>query len=258
MLAAFVAALCAALAVGLALGPLTPGRRAEAVVGAGRPRAHPAVPAIEQPKWLARWGSVGAAACAGCGIFAVFGGMTGLALGAGVGFGSHRLLRRLISDSVLGVDRRAVRVNETRIAIDLPVALDLLAAVLWTGATVADGLRVVGQAVGPAVGTRFTEVVRLLDLGAGMDVAWSSLLDDEAFGQVARVFMRAGVSGAPLGDALERLAADRREAARATSEAAAHRLGVRAVVPLGLCFLPAFVLVGVVPVVVGLARAAVG
>jgi hypothetical protein len=37
---------------------------------------------------------------------------------------------------------------------------------------------------------------------------------------------------------------------------AARSAGVRAVAPLGLCFLPAFVLVGVVPTVVGLATAA--
>ncbi|MFB9964969.1 hypothetical protein ACFFOP_20530 [Sinosporangium siamense] len=39
----------------------------------------------------------------------------------------------------------------------------------------------------------------------------------------------------------------------ATSMAAARRVGVYAVAPLGLCFLPAFVVVGVVPTMVGLA-----
>ena len=37
------------------------------------------------------------------------------------------------------------------------------------------------------------------------------------------------------------------------AEQAARRVGVLAVAPLGLCFLPAFVLLGVVPVVIGLA-----
>ena len=49
------------------------------------------------------------------------------------------------------------------------------------------------------------------------------------------------------------MAADVRAEYRSAAEQAARRVGVLAVAPLGLCFLPAFVLLGVVPVVVGLA-----
>ncbi|PSL05416.1 hypothetical protein CLV30_104286 [Haloactinopolyspora alba] len=49
--------------------------------------------------------------------------------------------------------------------------------------------------------------------------------------------------------ALRRTAAEAREAARWAGEAKARSLGARAAAPLGLCFLPAFVLVGVVPMV---------
>lgn len=41
--------------------------------------------------------------------------------------------------------------------------------------------------------------------------------------------------------------------ARGLQPYAPRRVGVLAVAPLGLCFLPAFVLLGIVPVVVGLA-----
>ena len=40
--------------------------------------------------------------------------------------------------------------------------------------------------------------------------------------------------------------------AHADAEDAARRVGVRAAVPLGLCLLPAFLLIGIVPVVAGL------
>jgi pilus assembly protein TadC len=53
-----------------------------------------------------------------------------------------------------------------------------------------------------------------------------------------------------MAGALGRVAADLRAARRADAEAAAQRLGVLVVLPLGLCFLPAFLLTGVVPVVV--------
>jgi hypothetical protein len=57
---------------------------------------------------------------------------------------------------------------------------------------------------------------------------------------------------------LRALADDERDQARWAAEAAAQRAGVRAVGPLVACFLPAFVLVGVVPLVVGVAEQVVG
>ena len=55
-----------------------------------------------------------------------------------------------------------------------------------------------------------------------------------------------------MAGAVVRLAEQAREGARVRGQQAAERAGVLAVGPLGLCFLPAFVLLGVVPVVAGL------
>lgn len=67
-----------------------------------------------------------------------------------------------------------------------------------------------------------------------------------AFG---RAVARAVDGGAPLAEALERIAQDQRARHRADAMAAAARVGVHAVGPLALCFLPAFVLIGVLPLV---------
>ena len=67
--------------------------------------------------------------------------------------------------------------------------------------------------------------------------------------------IRAHHSGAALTDVLVHLADDRRRALRTDAQAAAERAGIAIVLPLGACFLPAFVLVGVVPVVAGFAHA---
>ncbi|GIH22507.1 hypothetical protein Aph01nite_08170 [Acrocarpospora phusangensis] len=56
-----------------------------------------------------------------------------------------------------------------------------------------------------------------------------------------------------MADVLTRLADDARHATRSASSAAARKVGVQAVAPLGLCFLPAFVFLGIIPVVAGLA-----
>ena len=58
-------------------------------------------------------------------------------------------------------------------------------------------------------------------------------------------------SGASVADALHRLAEDLRVTQRAALEARARSVGVKAALPLGVCLLPAFILVGVVPLVVG-------
>jgi hypothetical protein len=49
---------------------------------------------------------------------------------------------------------------------------------------------------------------------------------------------------------LERVARDARDGSRWEGEAKARAVGARAAAPLGLCFLPAFVLVAIVPIVV--------
>jgi hypothetical protein len=54
-----------------------------------------------------------------------------------------------------------------------------------------------------------------------------------------------------VADAMARLAGDLRRDARARVEGRARAVGVKAAVPLGLCMLPAFVLLGVVPLVAG-------
>lgn len=56
-----------------------------------------------------------------------------------------------------------------------------------------------------------------------------------------------------MADVLTRLADDAREASRTNAVSAARKVGVKAVAPLGLCFLPAFVLLGIIPVIAGLA-----
>ena len=59
-------------------------------------------------------------------------------------------------------------------------------------------------------------------------------------------------------DTLEALAEDLADRSRAEAEDRARSIGVRAAVPLGLCLLPAFLLLGIVPLAVSLAGAVVG
>lgn len=65
-------------------------------------------------------------------------------------------------------------------------------------------------------------------------------------------------SGAPLGALARAEAADERSRARSAAREAAERLGVRLMVPLGVCVLPSFMLLGVVPMIVGIVSSTAG
>jgi len=137
-------------------------------------------------------------------------------------------------------------------AAELPLALDLLAACLQGGLPVVTALEAVTRAVDPVLGGRLAPAVTAFRLGAGPVDAWRSLEDDDIVGPAARMLMRAGRTGAPSADVVGRLAARQRELLRADYQRAARAVGVWAVAPLAVCFLPSFLLVGVVPMVWGL------
>lgn len=134
--------------------------------------------------------------------------------------------------------------------------LDLMATVLRSGQPVPTALLVAAPAAGPPVAATLSQVAGLLRLGADPDQAWRTFLDDPVLAPIARTACRSADSGIRLASGIERLAVELRADARAAAQAKAHRAGVWAVAPLGLCFLPAFVCVGIVPVVAGVARGA--
>lgn len=73
--------------------------------------------------------------------------------------------------------------------------------------------------------------------------------DGELLGDLVELSRR---SGAPLGELARAEAAEVRLRARDEARATAERLGVGLMLPLGACVLPSFLLLGVVPMLVGL------
>jgi pilus assembly protein TadC len=222
-----------------------------ALVLAGRPPVGAQRLAAVAPRTAAPGRVLGpAAACAlgGVAVVLLVGLPLGLLPGAAVVLAGPRLLSRL--------EPAAVRAERQRLTADLPLALDLLAACLAGGAPPGAAAAAVGAAVQGPCGARLQAVARALAVGSNPAQAWAALSADRAddpLAPAARLLARAAEGGAPVADTVARLAADARAVARAEGEQAARRVGVLVVAPLGLCFLPAFVLLGVVPVVLGLA-----
>ncbi|GAA3443536.1 type II secretion system F family protein [Planomonospora venezuelensis] len=190
-------------------------------------------------------GELAVAVVTGVMIFLAVGGVAGAVAGGAGSAAVALILRRR--------EPPALRRERERITADLPLAADLLVACLRAGQPVTGALDVTAQAIGGPLGERLAWVGGQLRLGADPEGAWSALAGERELAPLARTMSRAALSGAPVADVLARLSDDARHAARAMSAAAARRVGIQAVAPLGLCFLPAFVLLGIVPVVAGLA-----
>jgi pilus assembly protein TadC len=137
------------------------------------------------------------------------------------------------------------------------VALDLLAIALRAGLPVAAAAGLVAEALEGPLAEDLRRVAALCALGADPATAWSHFQDDPLWSEVARSAARAAESGSALSGLLRRVAEDRRAEQEQYAQAAAQRASVIAMAPLGLCFLPAFVCLGIVPVVVGLLSRAV-
>ncbi|MCC2594384.1 type II secretion system F family protein [Tessaracoccus sp. OS52] len=138
------------------------------------------------------------------------------------------------------------------VGMQLPGTLELLAACIEAGAPMQRAVETVAEVSSePTVGL-LEGVAGQLRLGRAEAEAWLQLREDPSWGPVARDVARSARSGTSLVDALRVHAEDQRRRLEAERAKAARAVGVRSVMPLMVCFLPAFVLVGVVPIVAGL------
>ena len=132
--------------------------------------------------------------------------------------------------------------------VDVAVLLALLDAAIASGAGLPRALSAVGRAVGGPDGQALGRASAALVLGAGWDTAWAGV--PARLLPVADCLAATWTTGSAPGPALRAAAAALLRERRTAAREAAARLGVRLVLPLGLCFLPAFVLIGLVPVLV--------
>lgn len=145
----------------------------------------------------------------------------------------------------------AVRRRAARVAADLPHVVDLMVAALSVGAAPVDALDRVARVVGGPLEEDLRPDLIRLGLGADPTAVWHGLTRHPELGRLGLALHRATDTGAPVLDALARLADELRAARRAEVEARVRQVEVKASVPLAACLLPAFVLVGVVPLVAG-------
>jgi pilus assembly protein TadC len=185
---------------------------------------------------------------------------------------SHQVLRLTRpggSRSPRSSGAQGVRRDRVRREHRLEVVLDLIAACLAAGAPPEAAIRAVDEAIiaaaesGTALGPARAELVdaigplrrvgRLLELGSEPELAWAQLPDSPGYRALSAAARRCATSGSKLAGALRSTAVELRRDRQAAALRRAQRVGVWCLLPLGLCFLPAFVALGIAPTVIGVA-----
>lgn len=231
----WIAALTIGLAGGLLL-PVRPDVTGPHETAPVRPRGEPS-----SPRWhlvLSLVAGTVAGLLVGGGLIGTLVVMTLVTVGA----------RRLLTRSAGATGRRA---QEAALR-ELPHLIGLLAAGLKSGAAPPAALEAACRALpGPAADLMADLRPRLV-WGADPAEVWSDLADDPVLGALGRTLTRAHETGASVAEGIESLAGNLAAEARAAVEDRARAVGVRAALPLGVCLLPAFLLLGIVPSVAGL------
>lgn len=196
-----------------------------------------------------RWLPVVGAVSAG---WVLVGGGAGVVVGLVAGFGLWRWrLRRPAGGT-------AEEIDAAEAARQLPLAADLLAACIAAGAGPVIAAQAVGEALAGPVGERLARGAAEVRLGGEPAEAWRRLASIPGAGPLARLLERSDESGVPAAGPVARLAADTRADWGRTATERARRAAVMVTAPVGLCFLPAFIAIGVLPVVIGLADGLLG
>ena len=159
-------------------------------------------------------------------------------------------------------ESRAARIRERGLLV---VHADLLAGCLESGLPVGTALAAVRMEMepllfplatpdsnGPAALQAWGSVAALLAVGADVDTAWRPAAECPELAAVAAAARRSALAGTPLAVAVRAHAAILRAESVAQMQSRAARAGVMMTAPLGVCFLPAFLCLGLAPVIIGL------
>jgi tight adherence protein C len=147
--------------------------------------------------------------------------------------------------------RRAAARTRAAVLAELPVTVDLLAVAVGAGYTPFLAVEVAAPWAPPVLRDRLQGVVSSCRLGADFDRTLDDLSrEHDDLRPLTDALLAADRLGAPVLDALQRLAVSARADVRRRAEAHARTVPVRLLFPLVFLVLPAFGILTVVPTVV--------
>lgn len=182
-------------------------------------------------------------------------GLAGAGLGWSVGGTGAAVLMGAAAIATTGVVVRRASRGAADSGIELAGCWELMAVCLRAGMPVAAAVTAAAEPLAGPAGVRLRRVAGLLALGADPPDAWRTAAESPALASFARAAARSAGTGAALADVAVAESARIRAAAADSAQARAQRAAVMITGPLGLCFLPSFLVLGIGPVVIGLAGA---
>ena len=178
----------------------------------------------------------------------ILGALTGL-LGLGLAFAGRRWTAVLVHRAEVESAASSGAEQTSNVPpVDTALVLELLAAQLRAGLAPLAALGTLAEALNSRP---LHTVCQRLQMGSGWGSAWSGSAAG-TFGELRDALAPAYTGGAPSTALLLSLADAHRLSERRASERAAGKLSVALVVPLGLCSLPAFICLGIVPILISL------
>lgn len=180
----------------------------------------------------------------------ILGALTGL-FGLGLAFAGRRWTAALVHRAEVESTRAGHTGGEQALnapTVDTALVLELLAAQLRAGLAPLAALGTLAEALNSRP---LHTVCQRLQMGSGWGSAWSGSAAG-TFGELRDALAPAYTGGAPSTALLLSLADAHRLSERRAAERAAGKLSVALVVPLGLCSLPAFICLGIVPIIISL------
>lgn len=147
------------------------------------------------------------------------------------------------------VEGAASKRERAALSAQLPAALELMASSLDAGLPLRGALSAVAAVCAEPTASLLQGIQAQTQIGRSDAEAWGSLRSHRVWGDAARDLARSADSGAAVAHVLRVHAAETRRRRWAGLEVRARAVGVKSVLPLMTCFLPAFILLGVVPIV---------
>lgn len=153
------------------------------------------------------------------------------------------VLSRLLPQKQLG--KNQINLQE------LANACEILATGLEAGLPLRMMVKEISKLGIPHISEIFNAIFLRVELGSVEAEVWGSFREYPVFGELARDISLALESGLVIADSCRNYAQKFQENLQDKAIEAARKVGVKSVLPLMCCYLPAFMLIGILPIVGG-------
>lgn len=176
--------------------------------------------------------------------------ITGAAGWWAVLIGAGAAVLSLVAYGKLGNDATVRR--HRRLVAALPQCCELIVVCLEAGLPVRAAVEAVSPAMDEPLADALNQALAKIRLGIDEQQAWSEMGAEPALAKLGRELGRGSSAGISIAARLIEVGTESRRTVASHAETQAKQVGVHSVLPLMLCFLPAFVLVGLIPIIGGI------